>query len=288
MIGIYDDTLPGDENKMLACKETFASFGVSLLHRLAECPEEWISIDEIGYLEAECPAYCQAIEDLLEKKRVVAVVRKQSIPFLRGLCERPDVFLIDLDQPFGQIACVIMASGMGRRFGGNKLMADFHGLPMILRAIEATDGIFEKRVVVTRHADVAELCRLRGVEYVLHDLPHRNDTVRLGLEAIGETEACVFCPGDQPLLRRETLISLALAAKNHGNHIWRVGFEGTSGAPVLFPARMFSELSSLPEGMGGGFLIKKYPDRIRTVEAQDEWELKDVDTPEDLACMRQM
>ena len=29
------------------------------------------------------------------------------------------------------LGCVIMASGLGTRFGGNKLMADFDGQPLI-------------------------------------------------------------------------------------------------------------------------------------------------------------
>ena len=287
-VGKYDDNLPGNENKMRPCTENFNSFGVALLERLALCEDEWISIDEIGYLETECPSYCRAIARLMEKKRVAAVVRKQALPFLQSLCERSDVFLIDLDDPFGKISCVIMASGLGKRFGGNKLMADFHGGPMILRALEATDGIFKNRVVVTRHNDVAELCRSHGVESLLHELPHRNDTVRLGMEAIGETDACVFCPGDQPLLRRETVVSLALAAKNSRGEIWRVSFEGTPGAPVLFPKWTFAELSTLPEGKGGGFLAKKYPERVGTVSAWDRFELMDTDTPEDLEFLKDL
>ena len=287
-VGGYDEKLPGSENKMRPCTENFEAFGAALLDRFASCEDEWISIDEIGYLETECLSYCRAIEHLMERKCVAAVVRKQSLPFLQSLCERPDVFLVDLDDPFGKIACVIMASGMGKRFGGNKLMADFHGQPMILRTMEATDGIFDKRIAVTRHADVADLCRVHGIESVLHELPHRNDTVRLGMEAIGEAEACVFCPGDQPLLRRETVTSLALAAKNNRDDIWRVSFEGTPGAPVLFPKWTFAELSSLPKGKGGGFLAQKYPERVRTVSARDRFELMDTDTPEDLEFLKSL
>ena len=281
-VGIYDESLPGKENKMRPLAEAFASRGTALLEKLSCCADEWISVDEIGYLETECPEYCNALKMLMERKRVIAVVRKQSLPFLQLLINRKDVFLIDLDDPFGNVSCVIMASGMGTRFGGNKLMADFHGKPMILRAMEATEGIFKKRIVVTRHDDVAALCHVHGIESLLHDLPYRNDTVRLGVEAVGETEACVFCPGDQPLLRQETVVSLALAARNSPNEIWRINFEGTPGAPVLFPKWTFAELSALPQGKGGGFLVKKYPERVRMISAQNQFELMDTDTPEDL------
>ena len=285
-IGVYDTALPGSENKMRPSKEGL-SFGAVLLNGLASHQEAWVSIDEIGYLETECPAYCNAIERLMEEKRVIAVLRKQSLPFLQSLSAREDVFVIDLDHPFGNIACVIMASGMGKRFGRNKLTADFHGQPMILRALEETDGIFDKRIVITRHSDVAKLCHSHGVPSILHELPNRNDTVRLGIEAIGKSDACVFCLGDQPLLRRETVVALALAAKNHPEDIWRVRFEETFASPMLFPKWTFAELASLPEGKGGGFLAKKYPERLRTVNARDQFELMDVDTPEDLEFLKQ-
>lgn len=287
IIGLYDDSLAGDENKMQPCVDAFEEFGVATLNRLSECEDEWISIDEIGYLETACEKYCNALEELMEKKRVVAVVRKQSIPFLESLCKRKDAFIIDLDDPFGNLSCVIMASGMSKRFGSNKLMADFRGQPMILRTIEATEGVFNSRVVVTRHDDVAKLCRSHGVESILHTLPHRSDAVRLGIEAVGGADACIFCLGDQPLLRRETIVAMALAAKNSPDDIWRLSYEGAQGSPVLFPGWTFSELVSLPEGKGGGFVIKKYPDRIRVVNAQDRFELMDVDTPDTLELLNQ-
>ncbi len=36
------------------------------------------------------------------------------------------------------IGCVIMASGLARRFGSNKLLADFGGRPLLCRALEVT------------------------------------------------------------------------------------------------------------------------------------------------------
>lgn len=187
-------------------------------------------------------------------------------------------------RPFAKsIGCVLMASGLGKRFGGNKLMADFHAQPMIARALGATGGLFDRRVVVTRHDDVARFCRARGVEVVLHDKPFRSDTVRLGLEAVGEVEGCLFCPCDQPLLRRETVAALISAWDGEPEAIWRPGFEGRPGAPILFPRWSFGLLHTLPEGKGGSFVAKKYPERVRMLPVRDQYELVDVDTRETLA-----
>lgn len=184
--------------------------------------------------------------------------------------------------PGKTVGCVIMASGLGKRFGGNKLMADFGGQPMIARILAATEGIFDRRVVVTRHEDVALLCRKQGIEVVLHDLPNRNDTVRLGLEAVGDVDGCLFCPGDQPLLRKETVAALVSDWKKEPDFICRTVFENQPGAPILFPKWAFLELLTLPEGKGGGILTQKYPERVRLHPVRDRYELIDVDTRENL------
>lgn len=187
---------------------------------------------------------------------------------------------------FPKTGCVILASGRGLRFGGNKLMADFHGKPLFLRAVEAAENLFDRLVVVTRHRDVAEICRERGTPVLLHDLPHKNDTVRLGLEALGSCDCCLFLPADQPLLRRETLAMLLEAWKKSPEQIIRPAFEETEGSPVLFPAWAFSQLLALPEDQGGSALIRQHPDKVCRVSIADPFELADADTPRILETLK--
>ncbi len=189
-------------------------------------------------------------------------------------------------QFFPETGCVIMASGLGKRFGGNKLMADFHGRPMVQRALDATEGLFTHRVVVTRHESVAALCREQHVDVVLHDLPNRNDTIRLGLEALGDVDACMFLPGDQPLLRRETVALLLEHWKAEPERIVRPACDSHAGSPVLFPAWAFPELLALSEGKGGGAVIQNHPDAVRHITIADPFELADADTPEMLETLR--
>ena len=84
---------------------------------------------------------------------------------------------------------------------------------------------------------------------------------------------------------RETLAALALAAVNGPEFIWRPAFGDTPGAPVLFPRWTFPELFTLPEGKGGGVVVKKYPEHLRTVGVRDEYELMDADSPQDLSFL---
>ena len=189
-------------------------------------------------------------------------------------------------QHFPKIGCVIMASGMGKRFGSNKLMADFCGKPMIQRAMDASNGLFSSRVVVTRHESVAALCREQSIPVGFHDSPHRSDTVRLGLEALGDLDACMFLPGDQPLLRRETVAMLLENWKENPDRIIRPVYEDSEGSPVLFPKWTFPELMNLPEGKGGGVVIRNHPHDVCRISIANPFELADADTPEMLEMLK--
>ena len=202
------------------------------------------------------------------------------------------------------VGCVIMASGLSQRFGSNKLLAPFCGEPMLCRAFAATDTPkLSARIVVTRSDEVAQLCRSRNVPVLLHDLPGRNDTVRLGLSAlleqVPELFGCMFLPGDQPLLCRETVEAMAGISgwdqrtrlerqKETEREIFRLGAVAENGpaplvgSPVLFGCGYFPTLRTLPEGKGGSVVLKAHPEQVQIVYAQRREELLDADTPEAL------
>lgn len=203
------------------------------------------------------------------------------------------------------VGCVIMASGLARRFGSNKLLADFGSRPLLCRALEVTASpALAARVVVTRSAEVKTLCDAQAIPCLLHSLPGRNDTVRLGLEALLTLQpglaGCIFLPGDQPLLRRETVEALVCAfvadtrtQKETERAIFRLAFQAENdpeplvGSPVLFGCGYFSALRTLPEGKGGSVLLRRYPERVCNVFTADRAELLDADTPEALRELKQ-
>lgn len=86
------------QGKMQPCPKVLDTFGVRLLQKAACAPGQWAAVDEVGFLEGSSPAYCQALEQLFQKKRVLAVLRKASFPWLERLCQREDCLLLDLDE----------------------------------------------------------------------------------------------------------------------------------------------------------------------------------------------
>lgn len=65
-----------------------------------------------------------------------------------------------ISPPTPSIACILMASGQGKRFGGNKLLADFHGKPLFAQMLSTTDlpELFTTRLIVTIHPQIQDLC----------------------------------------------------------------------------------------------------------------------------------
>lgn len=189
-----------------------------------------------------------------------------------------------------KMGCIIMASGLSKRFGRNKLFAEYDGKTFLERILEATENAgFAGRVVVTRTAEAAEFCqkqieagKLHNTHVILHDLPGRNDAVKLGIEALADMDGWMFCPCDQPLLQKESVESMADVFCSEGSpeSIYRLAWKDNVGMPVIFGKGYFDELTHLPEKKGGGYVIEAHKDKVRLVQAKDELELFDVDTEE--------
>lgn len=186
------------------------------------------------------------------------------------------------------IGCVVMASGEGKRFGGNKLLADFDGRPLIAYPLERLIAVrppLSRIVVVTRSTGVARIAGSMGVQSVLHALPSRSDTICLGVQALRDaaTDGCLFCVGDQPLLRRETVEGMIAAFARDRSRVVRAAFGDTPGNPVLFPAALLPELEALAPGETGATVMRRHRERMLFAQAASADELADVDAPEDIA-----
>ena len=186
-------------------------------------------------------------------------------------------------------ACIVMAAGIGKRFGANKLLEELGGKPLFCWALEAIDpACFSEVVVVTGHDAVAEKAQAMGFTTVCNNRPEEgiSRTIRLGLEAAGDCSGALFMTADQPLLSRETLQTLTAAFLEAPQQIHAAAHDGKRGNPCLFPAAFFPELAALQGDTGGAAVIRKHPERLRLTEIPAQ-ELLDCDTPEMMAVCRE-
>lgn len=180
---------------------------------------------------------------------------------------------------------MLMASGLSRRFGADKLLQPVEGVPMIRRAMEAVPaGLFERAVVVSAHPDILKLAGERGYLPVANPRPEEGQaaSVRLGLSELLDMVGVLFAVCDQPWLTRASVERLAEDFAAHPRRICALGWRGRRGNPAIFPADTFHELLALTGDRGGGRVIRSHPELLRLVEAGRPEELRDVDAPADL------
>ena len=325
---------PKKGNNMTIVEDGFINCACpAIMKHLMTSADSIFVIDELGYLESSCIPFQENIKSLLDNSRVLSVIRKQSTEFLDSIKSRADVLLIDIDNIFSSISCIIMASGMSKRFGTNKLLASFNNNTLFENAINISHFVsFGKTLAVTRHDELVQICEREHIHCIKHNMPYRNDMVRLGVSHILKethrhksccTQGILFLPSDQPLITKTSLQLLCLLFiyynnsyfacnstdkssnanndysnnnysnndysnnNNNNNKICRLAFNENAGAPVIFPACYYNELLTLPHGKGGGFIAKKHPAQVVLVPAQDEYELYDIDTPDDLIRLSQ-
>lgn len=96
-IGEYNPHSLSPRNRMNPVPDGFNIYGVSILEDCIKDNSEWVTIDEIGFLERDCMLYLAKVTELFEQKKVIAVVRKQDIKHINDILQREDALVIDLD-----------------------------------------------------------------------------------------------------------------------------------------------------------------------------------------------
>lgn len=181
------------------------------------------------------------------------------------------------------IGCVVKASGISARFGGDKLLTPLWGKPLITHVLDSLPPAFSRVVVVTRREAIAALARERGLEAVVHDLPLVSDSIRLGLQAMADMQGCAFCVGDQPGLAQASFQRLLEAFAAQPDRIFRLAWGERMGSPVIFPRALFPELLALTGEEAGSVVIRRHRELLSCIQATSPLELLDVDTREQLA-----
>lgn len=181
---------------------------------------------------------------------------------------------------------VVLAAGQGRRFAGagHKLeqplgdntvlgrtlsTAIASQLPVVAVCSERLTPIVRRSVaardVVTLSAPAAALGMGRSIA--------------AGVSAAARAPGWLILPGDMPLLKPETLRSVA-AQLQHDPVVF-AQYRGQRGHPVGFSAELYSELIALQGDEGARRLLARFA--AQAVVVDDPGVLLDVDTTDDLA-----
>jgi CTP:molybdopterin cytidylyltransferase MocA len=188
-----------------------------------------------------------------------------------------------------KIAGVVLAAGLSRRMGRNKLIAEVSGKTLVRHAAEAAlEGGLDPVLVVTGHQP-------QEVEQALAGLPVRfvhnpayadglSTSLKRGIESMSRDRGgAMVLLGDMPGVTPELVARVKSAfdpAK--GRSICIATAEGERGHPVLWGREFFPELMRLSGDRGARGLMAAHADNIVEVVAGDAGPLTDIDTPEAL------
>jgi len=186
------------------------------------------------------------------------------------------------------IELIVMAAGLSRRFGSNKLMADFRDRPLvswIFEAIKSAGCAPGAVTVVWNDPDIAVIAESYGFNTCFNPSPDEGQaaSIRLGLAASKEADAYMFMTADQPLLRRETISGMLESFPAGQGKIMLAAYRGNTGNPVVFDRKYKASLMQLKGDTGGKQIIRQHPEAVVWYEIEYAEELMDVDRAEDLA-----
>jgi len=189
-----------------------------------------------------------------------------------------------------RIAAVVLAAGLARRMGSNKLLAPIDGVPMVARVVDAALASQARPVVVVtgNEADrVKQALKGRDVAFVHNPdfAEGLSSSVKRGIAAVpGTCDGALVCLGDMPRVTSADLDRL-IATFNpvEGRAICVPVRDGKRGNPVLWARRFFGEMQELAGDVGAKHLIGAHGEAVAEVTMEGDGVLIDIDTPNALA-----
>lgn len=165
---------------------------------------------------------------------------------------------------------LVLASGRGERFVASG------GAVHKLRALLAGQTVLEHTL---------DAVRLSGLPWHLEDAGHpgMGDSIAAAVRATAGAPGWLVLPGDLPLVRPETLRTLAHALAS-GCAVVVPEHQGARGHPVGFAAECLQDLLALTGEQGAASVVRKQAQqgRVQRVAVEDEGTVTDVDTVQDL------
>jgi nicotine blue oxidoreductase len=188
-----------------------------------------------------------------------------------------------------RVAGILLAAGDGSRLGQPKATVELAGSTLAERGVALLrDGGADPVIVVTGAVPV----ELPGVVSVHNPdwVTGMGSSLVTGLRALagGGATAAVIALADQPLVGAEAVRRL-IAAHARGATVVVAAYNGKPRNPVLIDRVHWPAVAELAAGEDAGArpFLRAHPDLVTLVECGDTGSPADIDTPQDLARVRE-
>ena len=186
------------------------------------------------------------------------------------------------------IAGLVLAAGLSRRMGSNKLLLAFGERTVLGQIVSVLQNCpLDAIIVVTGHErDKLEAAfdqaspSLRFVYNLNYANGDMLSSIQAGLAAMpDDCEAALVVLGDQPRIQKRIVEQVVAAHEpgqvvipSHGRH---------GGHPILIDRACWPEILALPPGASLRTVWRAHPDWRRYLHVDTDSILRDMDTPED-------
>lgn len=188
------------------------------------------------------------------------------------------------DEESDLITAVVMAAGLSKRMGADKLSLPLEGKPVFMHILSSVrDMPFGERLVVTNQEQIAQYAEQCGFRVVPSPdaVLGMGHSVAAGARAVCEdAQALMFLNADQPFISREIVEKLCDLFMEK-NQIIVPCIQGKPSSPCIFPIRFCRELAALTGEQGGRQVYRKHLDETYFAEQQSPESFADLDSPAD-------
>ena len=198
-------------------------------------------------------------------------------------------------QPGKDIVGLLLAAGVGARFGGSKLLAPLpraaHGVaagtPIGVASCLHLVAAVPRVIAVVRPGDIALAGALRetGAEVVVCERAHEGMGVTLAtaVAAAPQADGWVVALADMPWIAPATIAAVAARVRDGASLVAPV-HDGRRGHPVGFAQAHRAALAALTGDEGARTVVAAQMDALEGLDVDDPGVLLDIDRRDDLAA----
>lgn len=185
-----------------------------------------------------------------------------------------------------EIVGILLAAGLGRRFGSDKLLHRLpDGTPMAVAAAASLRAACERVVAVVRphHEALAVLLAQAGCEIVPCPQAHlgMGASLAAGVRGAADAQGWVVALGDMPFITPGSHQAV-VARLREGACLAATQYLSRRGHPVGFALEWFPQLAALTGDQGGKAILDGHGQALVLCPVDDPGVIRDIDRPEDL------
>ncbi len=174
----------------------------------------------------------------------------------------------------------VLASGMSKRMGEDKLSMMYKGKMVLEHILEKLSTFPEDLYLVTSNHRFNEIAERYGAEILINPFYKEGQSASIKKALDEKYKLYTYFLGDMPNISNSTINRIF----NDKSELVTCGSRKRFSPPTTLSHKYKDELMELEGDQGAKLILKKYIDDVSFIDVEDD-ELKDIDTRDDLEGM---